>query len=171
LGPIFALYIVGSIEGGSAEVAGIAIAIYLGTKSLLQLPAAHLVDTIRGDHDDFWFMFWSLLVASLVPLSYLFITTPYELYAAQFVLGLALAFNYPSFMALFTKYIPVTKEATTWSIYYTLFDLLSAGSAAIGGVLAIMFGFEPVIVATSAIGVVGALLLLPIRGQLRKTGA
>ncbi|MEN9390015.1 MAG: hypothetical protein RLZZ283_115, partial [Candidatus Parcubacteria bacterium] len=40
LGPIFALYIVGSIEGGSAEVAGIAIAIYLGTKSLLQLPAA-----------------------------------------------------------------------------------------------------------------------------------
>ncbi len=168
LTPIFAVFIIDSVPGGSVEVAGIAIAIYLVTKSVMQLPAAYIIDKICGDKDDFWFMFVSLFVAAIVPLSYLFVSTPFELYIAQFVLGLALAFNFPSFMALFTKYIPDSKEATTWSIYYALFDLLSAGAAAIGGIMAVIFGFGPLIIAVSSIGVIGALLLLPMREHLRK---
>lgn len=168
LTPIFAVFIVDSIPGGSIEVVGIATAIYLVTKSVMQLPAAYIIDKICGDKDDFWFMFVSLLVASLVPLSYLFVTTPMQLYVVQFILGLALAFNFPSFMALFTKYIPASKEATTWSIYFALFDLLSAGAAAIGGIMAAILGFAPLIIAVSTIGVIGTLLLLPMRSHLRK---
>ncbi|MBX9765024.1 MFS transporter, partial [Patescibacteria group bacterium] len=126
LGPILALFIVDFIEGGSIEVAGIAVAIYLVTKSVFQIPAAVIIDKVCGDKDDFWFMFFSLLIASLAPLAYLFVSTPLELYVVQFILGVALAFNFPSFLALFTKYISPSKEATSWSMYYTLVDLFSA---------------------------------------------
>lgn len=168
LGPIFALFVEDFIAGGGAAVAGAAAAIYLITKSIAQIPAGALVDKICGDRDDFWFMFVGLLVAALVPLSYLFISTPAELYIAQFVLGVALAFNWPSFMALFTKYIEDHKEATVWSVYFTLTDLVMAGAAALGGYVAVTFGFETVIVGLSAVGVCGALLLLPIRSRLNK---
>lgn len=168
LGPIFALFIVDFIEGGSIEVAGIAIAIYLITKSVFQIPAAMIIDKICGDKDDFWFMFFSLLVAAIVPLTYLFVSSPLELYLAQFILGVALAFNFPSFLALFTKYISQSKEATTWSVYYTLLDLFSAIAAAVGAIMATMFGFVPVIIAVSAIGIVGAFILLPMQHYLRK---
>ncbi len=168
LGPIFALFIVDFIEGGTIEVAGIAIAVYLITKSIFQIPAAMIIDKVCGDKDDFWFMFFSLFVAALAPLAYLFVSNPIELYMVQFVLGIALAFNFPSFLALFTKYISQSKEATSWSMYYTLIDLFSAISAALGGIMAAFFGFAPVIIAVSAIGVVGALLLLPMQGHLKK---
>lgn len=167
LAPIFAIFIVGSIEGGTPEVVGIATGIYLLTRSLGQIPAARLIDRICGDRDDFWFMFWGLVVASLVPLAYLVISTPLELYITQFVLGAALAFNWPSFYGLFTKYIPENKEATAWSIYQTFVDLGAGLAAAIGGALATIVGFPAVIIGVSVVGFVGALLLLPIRSRLR----
>ena len=42
LGPIFALFIVDFIEGGNIEVAGIAIAIYLITKSVFQTSSMNI---------------------------------------------------------------------------------------------------------------------------------
>jgi MFS family permease len=168
LGPIFALFVVDFIEGGSAEVAGIAIAIYLVTKSAFQIPAATIIDKICGDKDDFWFIFGSLLFASFVPLSYLFISTPIELYAVQFLLGLAFAFQFPSFMALFTKYIPDKKEATMWGLYFTILDLASAATAALGGYLAITLGFKSVIIAVSAFELIGTFLFVPIYKHIQK---
>jgi MFS transporter, DHA1 family, staphyloferrin B biosynthesis exporter len=167
LGPIFALFVVGYIHGGSAEVAGIAMAIFLVTRSIVQIPAGKLVDSIYGDEDDFWFMFVGLLVAGLVPLMYLFITEPIELYVVQFVYGLALAFNFPSFYALFTKYIPESKEGTAWSIYQTSIDFASAIAAAVGGILATVIGFQAVIVGVSILGVLSALALIPIYKRLQ----
>jgi MFS family permease len=168
LGPIFALFVVGFINGGGAEVTGIATAIFLITRSVAQIPAGYIVDTICGDQDDFWFMFLSMIIASLMPLMYLVIHEPIELYIVQFVYGLSLAFNFPSFYALFTKYIPVSKEASAWSIYQTFVDMAGAIAAAVGGVLATTVGFEAVIIGVTAIGFVGAIALLPIRKHLRK---
>lgn len=167
LGPIFALFVVDFIHGGSAEVAGIAMAVFLITRSVAQIPAGHIVDTVCGDRDDFWFMFCGFIVASLAPLMYLFITEPIELYVVQFIYGLALAFNFPTFYSLFTKYIPESKEASAWSIYQTFIDLASAIAAALGGILATTIGFHAVIVGVTVVGFLGAISVLPIRKHLR----
>jgi len=168
LGPIFALYIDNFIEGGNAEVAGVAAAIYLITKSLSQIPLASLIDKVCGDKDDFWFLFGGMVVSSLVPLSYLFISTPLELYIAQFILGLSVAATFPSFMALFTRYMEKGREATVWGAYYMLVDLAAAATGAIGGVLATTIGFEKVIIATVVFGLMGTLLYLPVYGYLKR---
>ena len=79
LGPIFAFFISDFIQGGNEAVAGLAAGIYLFTKSVLQIPIAHLIDRIRGERDDFWIMFIFTLCIGLIPLLYLFINTPLQL--------------------------------------------------------------------------------------------
>lgn len=167
LGPIFAIFVLDFIPGATIAVAGTATAIALVTRSIGQIPAARFIDRIRGDVDDFWFMFGGLAVASLLPLFYLVISTPLQLYLVQFAYGLALAFNWPSFYGLFTKYIPLEREATAWSIYQTFVDLGGAAAAATGGILAQYVGFDTVIVGVSTLGLAGALALIPIKKHLR----
>lgn len=167
LGPIFALFIVEFIQGGNALVAGVAAAIFLVTKSLLQIPAASVIDKICGEKDDFWIMFIGTIVSALLPLFYLVIDTPLELYAVQFLYGAVMAFTFPSFMAIFTRHIDKTREGTDWGIYFTLTDLSTAVTATIGGVLATTFGFQTVIVTSVAVSLLGAGLLYPSRSQMR----
>lgn len=168
IGPIFALFIAGFIEGGTAEVVGVAVSIYLFTKSIFQVPFATIIDRIRGEQADFWFMFIGTLSSALLPLSYLFIHTPMQLYVVQFACGISAAAAFPPFMALFTKHIDKHKEGSEWGIYYTLTDLCAAATAMIGGVMAVSFGFRTLIVVVVVVGVIGSLFLLPIRLFIRQ---
>ena len=168
LGPIFALFILDFVEGGSATVAGVAAAIYLITKSIVQIPAATIIDKIRGEKDDFWIMFIGSLIGAAMPLLYLLVNTPLELYIVQFLIGVAIAFTFPSYMAIFTRHIDKHKEGTEWGIYFTLTDLCSAVAATIGGVLADSLGFSTLIVIVVVIGIFGAGLLYPLRTHMWK---
>jgi len=167
LGPIFALFIADYIHGGNEAVAGLAAGIYLFTKSVFQIPIAHLIDKIRGERDDFWLMFIFSILTALVPLLYLVINTPYELYVVQFILGIMVAFTFPTYMAIFTRHIDRKKEGTEWGVYFTLTDMVSAAFAGIGGYIAVSEGFPILIVSVVVISVLGCLLLWPIRPYLR----
>jgi len=168
IGPIFALFIAGFIEGGSAEVVGVSMSIYLFTKSLFQIPFATIMDRIRGEQVDFWFMFSGTFASALLPLSYLVIHTPMQLYVVQFLCGIAAAASFPPFMALFTKHMDKHKEGAEWGIYYTLTDLCTAMTAALGGVMAVNFGFQALIVVVVLMGLIGSFVLFPIRFFIRQ---
>lgn len=167
LGPIFALFIEDFIVGGNASVAGLAASIYLFTKSILQIPVAHFIDKVRGEKDDFWLMFICTILIAIIPLSYLVIHTPIQLYFVQFVLGLFTAFTFPTYMAIFTRHIDKEKEGTEWGVYFTLTDLTSAALAAIGGFLATAQGFPTLIFAVVLISVLGSLILWPIKPYMK----
>lgn len=167
LGPIFALFVEDFIVGGSAAVAGIAAGVYLFSRSILQIPIAHFLDKVRGEKDDFWFLFTFSILFAIVPLLYLIIHTPLQLYIVQFILGFFTAFTYPAFMAIFTRHIDSGKEGTEWGIYFTLIDVTSAALAVIGGYVATLAGFPVLIVVVVLMSLLGALLLLPIRPYIK----
>lgn len=167
LAPVFAFFIEEFIQGGSAAVAGLAAAIFLATKSIAQIPLAHVIDKIRGEKDDFWFLLISSMVTALVPLCYLVINTPGELYIVQFIYGLSTAITTPSFMTLFTKNIDHGKEGVEWGIYYTLADLVGAAMAGLGGFLASVYGYNALVVIVSFVMFTGSLLLIPIRPYIK----
>lgn len=168
LGPIFAFFIEDFIVGGNEAVAGMAAGIYLLSRSMFQIPVAHLIDKIRGERDDFWFMFVFSIFIAVVPLLYIIIETPLQLYAVQFVLGSFTAFTYPAYMAIFTRHIDKDKEGTEWGIYFTLTDVTSAALAVIGGYLAVSAGFPVLIAVVVMLSLLGSLLLLPIKPYIRK---
>lgn len=168
LGPIFAIFIEDFVQGGNAAVAGVAAGIYLFTKSILQIPIAHLIDRIRGERDDFWLMFIFSLVISLMPLLYIFVSTPLQLYIIQFFMGAFTAFTFPTYMAIFTRHIDPKKEGTEWGVYFTLTDLTSAGMAALGGYIAAVQGFYSLIILVVILSVIGTLLVWPIKPYIIK---
>jgi MFS family permease len=167
LGPIFALFIEDFIQGGNEAVAGLAAGIYLFTKSIFQIPISHLIDRIRGEKDDFWLMFICTILISIIPLLYLIIETPAQLYLVQFILGLFTAFTFPTYMALFTRHIDKEKEGTEWGVYFTLTDLTSAALAAVGGFLATTQGFPTLIIFVVVASIIGSLLLWPIKPYIK----
>ncbi len=167
LGPIFALFIEDFIQGGNEAVAGLAAGIYLFTKSVFQIPIAHFIDRVRGEKDDFWLMFICTILIALIPLLYLIIHTPLQLYLVQFVLGLFAAFTFPTYMAMFTRHIDKEKEGTEWGVYFTLTDLTSAALAAVGGYLAAAQGFPTLIVAVVVLSLIGSLVLWPIKPYIK----
>jgi len=168
LGPIFALFVEDFIVGGNVAVAGIAAGLYLFSRSILQIPIAHLMDRVRGEKDDFWYLLTFSVLMAVIPLLYLVIHTPLQLYIVQLVLGFFTAFTYPAFMAIFTRHIDKNKEGTEWGIYFTLTDVTSAILAIVGGYLAASSGFPTLIVTVVILSVFGSLLLLPIRPYLKK---
>jgi MFS family permease len=167
LGPIFALFIEDFIRGGNAAVAGLAAGIYLFTKSVFQIPIAHLIDKIRGEKDDFWLMFIFTILIAFIPLLYLIIHTPLQLYIVQFILGLFTSFTFPTYMAIFTRHIDKKKEGTEWGIYFTLTDLTSAALAALGGYVATTQGFPVLIISVVVVSFLGALFLWPIKPYVK----
>ncbi len=169
LGPIFALFIVDYIQGGDAKVAGIAATIYLLTKSIFQIPFASIIDRIRGEKDDFWIMFIGSMIAALIPLCYLVITTPMQLYLVQFIYGLTVAATFPSFMAVISRHMDKNKECSEWGIYFTMTDFSSAIAASIGGVMVMSSGFHSLIILVSVVSLIGTFFLYPIRSHMRVT--
>lgn len=167
LGPIFAFFIEDFIVGGNEAVAGLAVGIYLFTKSIMQIPVAYFIDKIRGEKDDFWLMFVFTMLIAIMPLLYLVIHTPLQLYAVQFVLGLLTAFTFPTYMAIFTRHIDKDKEGTEWGVYFTLTNLISAALAAVGGFLATSEGFPVLIMVVVIVSIFGSLLLWPIKPYIR----
>lgn len=169
LGPIFALFVEDFIHvDDTAAVAGVAAAIYLFTKSIAQIPAARMIDAVPGERDDFQVLFWSSVVMGLLPIMYLFIEEPWELYGVQALIGIATAFSFPSFMAIFTRHIDHRNEGTEWGVYFTLTDLAHAAAAAIGGVLASTIGFDELIIALVILNVIGTFIILPIAKSMRR---
>jgi hypothetical protein len=98
LGPILRFLLRILLSGGNAAVAGLAAGIYLFTKSILQIPIANFIDKVRGEKDDFRLMFICTILIALIPLLYLVIDTPLQLYFVQFILGSFTAFTFPTYL-------------------------------------------------------------------------
>jgi MFS family permease len=167
--PIFAVFITDSIKGGTLEVVGIASAVYLLAKSLGQIPVAVIIDKIKGEKDDFWAMLIGSVIFSIVPLFYLVINTPMQLYLVQLMYGLSTAVTLPAWMAIFTRHIDKRHEGVEWGVYQTLVDLGGAGAASLGGFLAYRFGFAPLFVLVSVISFIGTFFLVGVYKKM-KTG-
>ncbi len=167
-GPIFAIFINNSISGATIEMVGIAEAIFLFSKGALQIPVARYIDKRKGERDDFMALFLGSIVYSLIPLLYILIDTPMQLYAVQAIYGIATAFTLPSWYALFTRHVDKNHEGIEWGIYRTYTEFGSALAASVGGFLAFRYGFDNLFVVVSILSMIGVLFLAGIYKHTKK---
>ncbi len=167
IAPIFAIFIVNKIEGGTMVVAGVASAIYWITNSLFRIPAGILLDTIPSEKDDYFFLVSGLFMASIVPLGYIFARTPAHIYILQFLHGLAIATSLSGWSAIFTRHIDKGRESTDWGIDAMSIGLGMGVAGAIGGWLADKVGFNFVFILVSLFGLIGVVFLLGLRKDIR----
>ncbi len=166
--PFLVLFVEKHIDGGNEFVAGIALSIYLASKSLLQIPVATTIDKIKGEKDDYVLLIGFSFISAFLNISLLSVSKIWHLYAFEFLSGLSAAVTYPAFMAIFTKHIDKGMEGTEWGVYYTLTNLCGAFLAGLGGYIAKNYGLPSLIIATTILNFIGAIFLIPIRFYIKE---
>jgi len=167
--PVFAIFIVDKIEGGSLLVVGVATAIYWISKSLLRVPIGIFLDTSPGEKDDYWFLTIGLFIAALIPFGFVFCHLPWQIYILQIIYAIGMAMSLSGWSAIFTRHIDRGKEATEWGLDATLLGLGTGISGAIGGWAVSKFGFDPVFITAGVLGIIGVALILTLRNDLKGT--
>ena len=168
ISPIFAIFITDRIEGGTLEVIGFSWTIYLISKSLTQLPVAGIIDRIKGEKDDFYFVLIFSFLFSFIPLSYIFINSIFQLYFVQFIYGILAGAAIPAWNAIYIRHIDKNHEGLESSVYSIYLNLTSALSAAIGGVIAYRLGFETLFISITLFSLLGTFFITRIYKNLHK---
>ncbi len=162
IGPIFAIFVTNQIAGATVATVGFAATINLLVRALLQMPIARYIDKHKGEKDDFLFMVIGSTLVSVVPFAYLFVTLPIHLYLAQVVLGIGGALTNPGWFAIFTRHIDKGKEGTEWTLENVGIGLVSAGAAALGGIMAERFGFHNLFLVVGILSLVGLVIQISL---------
>src|SRR5271154_2466402 len=103
--PIFAVFIVEKIAGGTLITVGIAAAIYWILKSVLQIPIAKYLDRNPGEKDDFFALVCGLLLAGVSAMAFALVHTTEELYFVQAIHALAFALYAAAWPAIFSRHL------------------------------------------------------------------
>ncbi len=165
--PIFAIFIINNIQGGTILIAGIASSIYWVLKSALRVPLGVFLDSHKGEKDDYFFLVFGLLIAALVPFGYIFSKLPWHIYALQAIYAIGMAMSVSGWAAIFTRHIDKGKEATEWGLDSASYGIGMGVAAAVGGLAVTTFGFNSVFVAVGIMGLLGVVLLLGIRNKIK----
>ncbi len=166
IAPIFALFVTQQIQGGSLEIVAFAVATFWITKSIVQPFLANFLDIIKGDKDDFNFLIFGAFLASLVPLGYYFANQVWHIFFLEFIRGIAMACVVPAWFGIFTKHINKGWEAFSWSIQSTSFGFAAGLSAAFGGIVAVVLGFQTVFLFICLLKLISVGLLVSIRNNI-----
>ncbi len=170
LSPVFAIFIVQNIAGGDplagAKVAGFAALAYWLTKSALQIPIGKYLDKNHGEKDDFWFMTAGLFLAGLAPFGFMISSQSWHIYSFQVLHAVGMAMMIPSWSAIFTRHIDKNKEAFEWGTNSTALGFGVGIAGAVGGIMAVFFGFNIIFILVGGFTIVSSVLMLRIRKEI-----
>jgi len=167
IGPIFPIFLVQRIEGGSALVAGLAASIYLIVRSLLRVPIGIFLDACPSEKDDYFVLFAGTFLTALIPFGFLMAKVPVHIYMIEIIHGIGDAMNLSGWAAIFTRHIDRGKESTEWGIDSTLIGIGAGICGAIGGFVVVKYGFTPVFIAAGLFIILGAFLLLALKNDIK----
>jgi len=165
IAPIFAIFVTDRIQA-SIEIVGITAAIYLVTRSIMEIPVSIIIDKSKSERDDLFTALVGTLIAAGVYISYIFITEVWQLYMLQVILGLGAGLAFPGWSALFTHHIDRKAAGFEWSLYDVTLGIGMAATAALGGFIADKFGFNTLFFIVGAFVACGSLILLAIRHKI-----
>ncbi|MDD5696464.1 MAG: MFS transporter [Candidatus Pacebacteria bacterium] len=165
--PIFPIFVLDRIQGGTALVVGIASAVYWIVKAFLEFPIGTLLDRYAGEKDEYLFLVAGLFIASLVPFGYIVAVFPWHIYLLQFFYGLGMAMTISGWRAIFTKHIDKGKEASEWSLDNSLLGFGTGLAGILSGYMVLKLGFSASFVMAGILGLAGVFLTFGIRNEMQ----
>jgi len=137
-------------------------------KSAFQIPIARYLDKNVGEKDDFYSLLFGSILVSISPFLFLVASPPMHLYVIQAIYGIGAAFAIPPWYAIFTRHIDKFKENVEWSLDSVAIGISGAGAAALGGILADMYGFNAVFVFAGILAIFGSIYQFKIFKDIKE---
>ena len=164
ISPVFAVFLLNSIIGGTVFVVGMAAGVHLIVRSLLRIPFGIWAD--KGQKISYYLMFWGLFIAALVPLGYIYSSLPMHIYLLQTVLGISLAMSTAGWTCLFARHIDHGRESTEFGVDAVAVGIGPGIAGIAGGAAVTYFSFNSVFIVVTLMGLIGVLLLLVIKKSI-----
>lgn len=140
--PVFAIFIANNIQGGNVKVAGFAASIYCIVLAVVLIPFGRYLDRNHGERDDLFFIIIGNFLTALAVFGYIFSSLPWHIYLLQALYAVGMGMNIPGYTAIFTRHIDKGKEAFSWSARATFVGIGAGIAGALGGTIALYFGFK-----------------------------
>ncbi len=166
--PILAIFIKEDLVGGSVVAAGIAVSIFWGVKSILQLPFSKFIDKKRKK---LRFLIFGTLLISIVPFIYILAKNVYHLYFAQAIYAVGAALAYPTWFSLFTLHLDKKHRGFEWAIWSTGVGVGTGVASFVGAKLTSLIGFKAVFLIVGFLSLCGLFILFFIeKNHVKKMG-
>jgi len=160
IAPIFAVFIMENLIGGSIVTAGLATTIFLVVKSSVQLPLSkYFID--KHNHKARFLVMGTFLIIT-VPFIYVTAKSVNTIFIAQAIYGLGAALAYPAWFSLFTIYMDKKQRGFEYAIYTTAVGISVAIAAFLGAKLAEVVGFKALFFIVGAVAFLGFLFLIAL---------
>ena len=160
--PILAIFINDGVTGGTVFAAGMASALFMLTKSLVQLPFSRYIDGHTKKTK--WLIVGTLLMAT-VPIIYISAQSIIHVYLAEIVYGLGSGMAYPTWLGLWSTNLDKGKESFQWSIYSTSTGLGTAATGALGAGISSLAGFPVTFMLAGLLCLMGCMALLILESK------
>jgi len=135
------LYLSEKLGADTASFVGIGTGIYFLTRAILQMPVGILIDKIKNDRDEIILLMLGIILMGLPFFFYPEITEPYQYYILQFIFGLGVSLNLPTWRKLFALNLDEGKEGSSYGFYETIlsfstviFSIIIGYVANLGGI-------------------------------------
>lgn len=138
--PIFAIFVVNNIAGGSIQTAASAFSIYLIVRVVFELISGkYLLKT--QDQKKFSVTILGMILLSIAYFGFAVSASLFSLFFFYALAGVGLGVASPAKNSLFSMHLDKDKEPTEWSLYDAVTFLGMALATALGGFIAGQYGF------------------------------
>ncbi|HUC01388.1 MAG TPA: MFS transporter [Candidatus Paceibacterota bacterium] len=160
--PVFSVFIVQKVIGGTLLTVGIAAAIYWIIRSVAQIPIANMLDRIPGEHDDFMALIGGLMLVGISAIAMCWVTQIWELYAIHAVQAVAFALYYASWPTIYSRHLDKDSISLDWSLDSAVSGIGAGVTGFLGGVIAGTLGYDVVFVGAGIMAFIAAFVLLAV---------
>jgi MFS family permease len=160
--PVFSVFIVEKIVGGTLAVVGISAAIYWILRSVLQVPIANYLDRTPGEKDDFMALITGLFLAGFSAIAFCVVTTVWGLYVVQAVHALAFALYFASWPTIFSRHLDKDRISFDWTIDSTVSGIAAGVTGLLSGIIAATLGYNAVFIAAGILSFIAAIVLMAV---------
>lgn len=170
--PLFSVYVVQNVIGGSLLSIGYLAAIFWATRAITQIPISLFLDKTDGEKDDFYALIIGLLITGVSAFSLMAATTVGQIYFIQFVKAIGFSLYIPAWAAIFTRHLDKTHSAFEWAVSSSSVGIGIGLAGFLGSLIANVDGFKLVFLITGLLAVISACVLLFVPNLIlpKKTG-
>lgn len=154
--PIFSLYVVGSVAGGSIQTAAIGYSTYLISRVIFELISGRILAK-SSDRKKLVASILGMCFLSAAYIGFIFSDTILLVFLFYFVLGIGLGIAAPAKNSLFSIHLDKNKEATEWSITDAISFICMAMATALGGFVAATYGFQVLFMTAAVINMIATI--------------
>ncbi len=160
--PVFSVFIIQRVVGGSLMVVGVAAAIYWILRSVLQIPIAKFIDHTPGERDDFMVLVGGLLLVGISAIAMVWVTQIWELYLIHAIHAAAFALYYASWPAIFSRHLDKESISLDWSLDSAVGGIGAGITGFLGGVIAATLGYNAVFISAGLLAFAAAFILMAV---------